>query len=94
MAEAEASGEAARRRPLRPLRLDLAEDPIGEAKRCLDLGARGIKLHPRAQRFLLNDERLEPVFALAAELSDAEKERTLARALETGPSGLCAASLM
>jgi predicted TIM-barrel fold metal-dependent hydrolase len=49
------------------VRLDLAEDPIGEAKRCIDLGARGIKLHPRAQRFLLNDERLEPVFALAAE---------------------------
>jgi uncharacterized protein len=49
------------------VRLDLGEDPIGEAERCLDLGARGIKLHPRAQRFLLNDERLEPVFALAAE---------------------------
>jgi predicted TIM-barrel fold metal-dependent hydrolase len=49
------------------VRLDLAEDPIGEAVRCLDRGARGIKLHPRAQRFLLNDERLEPVFALAAE---------------------------
>jgi uncharacterized protein len=49
------------------VRLDLAEDPIGEATRCLDLGARGIKLHPRAQRFLLNDERLAPVFALAAE---------------------------
>src|SRR5436305_184846 len=30
-------------------------------------GARGIKLHPRAQRFLLNDERLAPVFELAAE---------------------------
>jgi uncharacterized protein len=49
------------------VRLDLAEDPIAEAQRCLDRGARGIKLHPRAQRFLLNDERLEPVFALAAE---------------------------
>src|SRR2546422_7101503 len=49
------------------VRLDLAEQPIEEATRCLDLGARGIKLHPRAQRFLLNDERLEPVFALAAE---------------------------
>ena len=49
------------------VRLDLGEDPIGEAERCLDRGARGIKLHPRAQRFLLNDERLEPVFALAAE---------------------------
>jgi predicted TIM-barrel fold metal-dependent hydrolase len=49
------------------VRLDLAEHPIEEAIRCLDLGARGIKLHPRAQRFLLNDERLAPVFALAAE---------------------------
>lgn len=49
------------------VRLDLGEDPIGEAERCLDRGARGIKLHPRAQAFLLNDERLAPVFALAAE---------------------------
>jgi uncharacterized protein len=49
------------------VRLDLTEDPIGEAERCLDLGARGIKLHPRAQGFLLDDERLAPVFALAAE---------------------------
>jgi uncharacterized protein len=49
------------------VRLDLAEEPVEEATRCLDLGARGIKLHPRAQRFLLNDERLAPVFALAAE---------------------------
>jgi predicted TIM-barrel fold metal-dependent hydrolase len=49
------------------VRLDLTESPIEEAERCLDLGARGIKLHPRAQRFMLNDERLAPVFALAAE---------------------------
>src|SRR6187455_208414 len=49
------------------VRLDLSEEPIEEARRCLDLGARGIKLHPRAQRFLLNDERLAPVFELAAE---------------------------
>jgi uncharacterized protein len=49
------------------VRLDLAEDPIGEARRVLDLGARGIKLHPRAQKFLLNDDRLSPIFALAAE---------------------------
>jgi predicted TIM-barrel fold metal-dependent hydrolase len=48
-------------------RLDLGEEPIAEATRCLDLGARGIKLHPRAQAFLLDDERLAPVFALAAE---------------------------
>jgi predicted TIM-barrel fold metal-dependent hydrolase len=49
------------------VRLDLAQEPVEEATRCLDLGARGIKLHPRAQGFLLNDERLAPVFALAAE---------------------------
>jgi predicted TIM-barrel fold metal-dependent hydrolase len=49
------------------VRLDLGERPIVEARRCLDAGARGIKLHPRAQRFLLNDERLAPVFELAAE---------------------------
>jgi uncharacterized protein len=49
------------------VRLDLAEDPIGEAIRVLDAGARGIKLHPRAQKFLLNDERLSPIFELAAE---------------------------
>src|SRR5256714_15186279 len=48
------------------VRLDLSEDPIGEAKRCLDLGARGIKLHPRAQTFLLDDQRLSPIFELAA----------------------------
>lgn len=49
------------------VRLALDEDPIGEARRCLDLGARGIKLHPRAQKFLLDDQRLAPVFELAAE---------------------------
>jgi len=49
------------------VRLDLAEEPIEEATRALDAGGRGIKLHPRAQRFLLNDERLAPVFSLAAE---------------------------
>jgi hypothetical protein len=48
-------------------RLDLSEQPVAEAERCLDLGARGIKLHPRAQKFRLNDERLEPVFRVAAE---------------------------
>jgi predicted TIM-barrel fold metal-dependent hydrolase len=49
------------------VRLDLAESPIDEAVRCLDRGARGIKLHPRAQKFLLDDDRLAPVFELAAE---------------------------
>jgi predicted TIM-barrel fold metal-dependent hydrolase len=49
------------------VRLDLAERPVEEAKRCLDLGAKGIKLHPRAQAFALDDERLPPVFELAVE---------------------------
>ena len=51
------------------VRLDLTAQPLEEAKRCLDLGARGIKLHPRAQAFALSDERLQPVFALAVERS-------------------------
>jgi predicted TIM-barrel fold metal-dependent hydrolase len=49
------------------VRLDLNETPIDEARRCLDRGARGIKLHPRAQRFTATDERLAPVFEIAAE---------------------------
>jgi len=49
------------------VRLALDEGPVEEARRCLDLGARGIKLHPRAQKFLLDDDRLAPIFALAAE---------------------------
>jgi len=49
------------------VRLDLTASPIDEARRALDLGARGIKLHPRAQAFALDDERLGPVFELAVE---------------------------
>ncbi len=50
-------------------RLDLSDDPIGEANRCLDRGARGIKLHPRAQKFDFGATGLDPVFTLAAERS-------------------------
>ena len=49
------------------VRLDLTHDPIGEAERCLDLGAKGIKLHPRAQKFMLTDDRLAPIFGIAAD---------------------------
>jgi uncharacterized protein len=49
------------------VRLDLTARPLDEARRCLDLGARGIKLHPRAQAFALDDERLQPIFELAVE---------------------------
>jgi predicted TIM-barrel fold metal-dependent hydrolase len=51
------------------VRLDLTERPLEEARRCLDLGAKGIKLHPRAQAFALDDERLGPIFELAVERS-------------------------
>lgn len=51
------------------VRLDLTKRPLEEAKRVLDRGARGIKLHPRAQAFALDDERLGPIFELAVERS-------------------------
>ena len=40
-------------------RLDPAADPLAEATRCVEAGARGLKLHPRAERFELADPRLE-----------------------------------
>lgn len=46
-------------------RVDPHRDAIGEARRCVDAGARGIKLHPRAERFVLSDPELEGVFSLA-----------------------------
>ncbi|HEX4467187.1 MAG TPA: amidohydrolase family protein, partial [Solirubrobacteraceae bacterium] len=46
-------------------RLDPAEDPIDEAERCLNAGARGIKLHPRAQEFVFDGPEMDGVFALA-----------------------------
>jgi predicted TIM-barrel fold metal-dependent hydrolase len=49
------------------VRLDLEAEPLEEAIRCLDAGARGIKLHPRAQKFSVADSRLQPIFELAAE---------------------------
>jgi predicted TIM-barrel fold metal-dependent hydrolase len=48
-------------------RLDPHADPFGEARRCLAAGARGLKLHPRAERFALEDPALEAVWELAHE---------------------------
>jgi predicted TIM-barrel fold metal-dependent hydrolase len=45
-------------------RLDPMQEPVSEAERCLAAGARGIKLHPRAQSFNLVG-LCEPIFALA-----------------------------
>jgi uncharacterized protein len=48
-------------------RLDPAEAPLQEAERCLAAGARGIKLHPRAQAFVFDGPEMEGVFAIAEE---------------------------
>lgn len=40
---------------------------LGEAERCLDAGARGFKLHPRAEGFALTERPVEGLFELAAE---------------------------
>jgi uncharacterized protein len=48
-------------------RLDPHGDAIAEAERALERGARGIKLHPRAEQFALDHPNLAPVFALADE---------------------------
>jgi uncharacterized protein len=48
-------------------RLDPAAKPLAEARRALDAGARGIKLHPRAENFSLHHPELQPVFELAHE---------------------------
>lgn len=48
-------------------RLDPGDRPLEEARRALDAGARGIKLHPRAEGFTLHHPELQPVFELAHE---------------------------
>jgi predicted TIM-barrel fold metal-dependent hydrolase len=44
-------------------------DALPEARRCLDAGARGIKLHPRAERFSLDHPEVRSLIALADERS-------------------------
>ena len=48
-------------------RLDPAEGARAEAERSLARGAKGIKLHPRAQDFVFDGGDLDEVFALAEE---------------------------
>jgi predicted TIM-barrel fold metal-dependent hydrolase len=48
-------------------RLNPHDDALAEAERALARGARGIKLHPRAEQFTLDHPGLQPVFALANE---------------------------
>jgi hypothetical protein len=63
LAEAEASGG----RLVAFCRLDPHADAVAEAERCLAAGARGLKLHPRAERFDFDHPGVEPIFALAGE---------------------------
>jgi uncharacterized protein len=48
-------------------RLDPAEGAVAEAERSLAAGAKGIKLHPRAQDFVFDGPEMNDVFALAEE---------------------------
>jgi uncharacterized protein len=48
-------------------RVDPRADAVAEARRCLDAGARGIKLHPRAEQFTLSEPAVRELVALAHE---------------------------
>ncbi len=48
-------------------RLSPDDDPVPEAERCLALGARGIKLHPRAQAFNFAHGAMRDIFTVAHE---------------------------
>jgi uncharacterized protein len=65
MVMAEAAASDGRLFPL--CRLNPHDEPLAEARRCLAAGARGIKLHPRAEAFNLDHPDLQAVFALADE---------------------------
>jgi uncharacterized protein len=62
-----AAAEASAGRLVPFCRLDPEAEPLAEAERALAAGARGIKLHPRAERFTLDHPALDGVFALADE---------------------------
>jgi len=48
-------------------RVDPKRDALAEARRCVDAGARGIKLHPRAEGFELSEPEVARLFAFAHE---------------------------
>ncbi len=48
-------------------RVNPHDDPVVEAERALGVGARGIKLHPRAEQFTLDHPRVHDLVALAHE---------------------------
>jgi uncharacterized protein len=48
-------------------RVDPRDSPVSEVRRCLDAGAKGIKLHPRAERFTLSEPAVREIVAVAHE---------------------------
>jgi uncharacterized protein len=48
-------------------RVDPRDAAVAEAERCLDAGARGIKLHPRAECFTMSEPAVRGLVALAHE---------------------------
>jgi len=48
-------------------RVDPHNGAVAEATRCLDAGARGIKLHPRAEQFAMHEPAVRDLVALADE---------------------------
>ena len=65
--EAIATAEASGGRLVSFCRVDPAQAAVEEARRALDVGACGIKLHPRAEGFTLSHPGIEPLIALAHE---------------------------
>jgi predicted TIM-barrel fold metal-dependent hydrolase len=63
MADAAASGG----RLVSFCRVDPRDGAVQEAERALDAGARGIKLHPRAEGFVMDDQEVRRLFAVANE---------------------------
>jgi hypothetical protein len=48
-------------------RVDPRHDPAAEIRRCLDLGAQGVKLHPRAEQFGMLDAGVRDIVEVAEE---------------------------
>ena len=65
--EAIATAAASAGRLVAFCRVNPHDDALAEARRCLDAGARGIKLHPRAEDFAMHHPVVEQLVALADE---------------------------
>jgi predicted TIM-barrel fold metal-dependent hydrolase len=63
-----AQAEASDGRLVAFCRVDPRADPVTEIRRCVAAGARGIKLHPRAELFDLDESGVRDIVALAEEL--------------------------